>query len=647
MKKKQFIKLLVGSFSLISLPFLSTQCSFFEMNKTQEKNKDEIQNDLNNAVEKIKIWWDKDNLEASKKAQIDVKNLNDEEIKNELKFYNCATYLVEVKSIKKDDQEGTITVNFVLKDEKNNLKSKSFKITFTGFKANKINKQEIVDKLNKSVKNVKVEVEKIAEKLTSEILLKDLFYSGFDKNTEEVIFKNWAKTNNEIKVTFTLKNKNYNLESNEFTYILTGFKVSKNISGETVEELNEIAKKIVFDVNNKQNIFSNSVIDYTQLKVANIDSTKYNITYNKLECLPTSVKVHFQINNKDNTFSDIQVFEITGFKVAKSKIRIGMWNILNLYETSEEYKKYGLASVIEHLNLDVIGLIENKTKASAQKFCEYLKKFTGNNNWELIASDNTIHNPKLAPTSKQHECPAFIYKKDKIAIEKFINGKEWLGYDNSTFVVNEENNNLGYVRPPMGVKFKTLGPIQNNFTFVIDHLDSPGAAKSGESKSSLLSKQGAQEADEAYNLKNLMDWFDQQDGDNDDLIFMGDTNIKLGNQATAFSEILKDQYYKALLTDSKQHKSSLSNSTWGKYSEPYDKIFTRTNLKYENANLFPLYDIFKDNILKDYQTIEEWKTYVDTIRKKTYDKDLKYIFHAISDHSPIYFDLILDPNDIL
>lgn len=98
-----------------------------------------------------------------------------------------------------------------------------------------------------------------------------------------------------------------------------------------------------------------------------------------------------------------------------------------------------------------------------------------------------------------------------------------------------------------GSKFKTLGPVQNDFTFVIDYFDSLGK-KSQEVKLN-LSGRCVQEADEVYNLKNLMDWFDQQEWDNNDLIFMSDTNIKLGNQANTFSQILKNQYYPALLLD--------------------------------------------------------------------------------------------------
>ncbi|VDR42297.1 Uncharacterised protein [Mycoplasmopsis caviae] len=633
----------------MSLPFLSTQCIF----NTDDDNKikKEIKNDLDSTIEKVKVLWEKNNLDASAKSQIDVNNLNNESIKNELKFYNNSNYSVEIESISRDELEGNISVKFVLKNLTPLVTSKHKTVTFSGFKSDKLKQQEIIKQLNNDVRNVKITIDNIWDKYISDISQNELFYSGYNKNKYDVVFKKWTKNTNEIRITFILKDKRTKLESNNWTYTLSGFKTNHNTNGETKEDLDKIAEGISFDVDNKANILSSEINEYSQLKVFDLDDTKYKINYTNLEHTETTLKAYYQISNKENIISDEYVYEIEGFKtstipsvsptLASSKIRIGMWNVLNLSQKSAVFKKYALASIIDKLNLDLIGIIENKTEASAQSFCEYLKTFTGNNNWEVIASNSSIHNLRLESNSKQHECPAFLYKKNILEVEKFDNGKNWLGYDNSTFVGNETDGSIGYVRPPMGVKFRTKGQIKNNFTFVIDHFDSPGAKKDNSETDSQISGQGTQEADEAFNLKNVMDWFDKHDGENDDLFFMGDTNIKLNNQRKAFDKILSDQYYKSLLNDDEQSKTSLK-AKWNEYSEPYDKIFFKSNLKYENASFYPLYNVFNDGYIKNYATLNEWKTYIN----KTYKSgDAGFIKSAISDHCPIYFDLILSAND--
>ena len=100
-------------------------------------------------------------------------------------------------------------------------------------------------------------------------------------------------------------------------------------------------------------------------------------------------------------------------------------------------------------------------------------------------------------------------------------------YDNSNFEAKKQTNpKIGFIRPTFGVRFETKGSIKNDFTFVINHFDSSGNKQWNsnnkikkntiygyvEENDSAISDQGAQEADEAYNLINAMNWFDEKDG---------------------------------------------------------------------------------------------------------------------------------------
>ncbi|MDC8920716.1 hypothetical protein PR253_03400, partial [Metamycoplasma hyosynoviae] len=117
-------------------------------------------------------------------------------------------------------------------------------------------------------------------------------------------------------VSFKIKDKKTQFESEQKSYTINGFKEYKIKS-----ELNEYLKQIVLDVESKNSKYINDITEYSHITKSNFDSAKYQIDLNsfiieKLSDL-TSIKVHFRIteNNTQNIFSDNRTIEIKDFKI--------------------------------------------------------------------------------------------------------------------------------------------------------------------------------------------------------------------------------------------------------------------------------------------------------------------------------------------
>ncbi|MDD1373250.1 hypothetical protein, partial [Metamycoplasma hyosynoviae] len=106
-------------------------------------------------------------------------------------------------------------------------------------------------------------------------------------------------------VSFKIKDKKTQFESEQKSYTINGFKEYKIKS-----ELNDYLKQIVLDVESKDSKYIDNITEYSHITKSNFDSAKYQIDLNsfvieKLSDL-TSIKVHFRIteNNTQNIFSD-------------------------------------------------------------------------------------------------------------------------------------------------------------------------------------------------------------------------------------------------------------------------------------------------------------------------------------------------------
>lgn len=78
---------------------------------------------------------------------------------------------------------------------------------------------------------------------------------------------------------------------------------------------------------------------------------------------------------------------------------------------------------------------------------------------------------------------------------------------------------------------------------------------------------------------------------------------------------------------------------------PYDKIFENSNLETKEGKIFNLWRVFDNGVLGD----EWYKKVVSTNQKtkkwSTAELKEKIIRNIISDHSPTWFDLVLNPSD--
>lgn len=252
----------------------------------------------------------------------------------------------------------------------------------------------------------------------------------------------------------------------------------------------------------------------------------------------------------------------------------------------------------------------------------------------------------------------YIYKNDNkdILFEQY-------------FKNTNDNTKISYSRPPYAYKFQTLDN-KFNFTIVASHLDSPGANEHKSSKHDHIYgnknlqiniKQGSKELNEAYQLGNVMDYIDRLDGNNDDLIFVGDTNIKTKNELGAFASLYKRDYSSNFKDDNENNKTTLAK-TYLKYAQHYDKIFTSPSIKVLNTYKYDLWSVsLTDTLLDKNWKLAFLKTYFRSLSNeqmqnivnnwdqiaKSNDVYIKKATSIISDHTLVAVNIKIDENDII
>ncbi|VEU70929.1 Uncharacterised protein [Mesomycoplasma ovipneumoniae] len=319
-------------------------------------------------------------------------------------------------------------------------------------------------------------------------------------------------------------------------------------------------------------------------------------------------------------------------------IRVGFWNILkytnktNSKKQSNSAKTFALATVINTTGSDVVGLAEITTTGDGADIVKELEKLNPSAGWKQITTNKY-------GKKHQEEKYTFLYKSSLV---ETINFEE----KSNPYLIQDGIQLQKWARPVAAVKFKTKTNIKNDFTLAIGHFDAPGQYRGTnndrkENKDREAPGQGDQEANEARDLANVLAKIDEKDGPNNEIIFMGDTNILTKNTEKLFETTLKS--YKLLLD--KDEKTTLSSKNFGEYSNSYDKIFYKGDLKTKNAQKFNLYSIF-DNKIVD---LEEYDQMREQDKRPTKDKsrdpkDIERI-KGISDHTMIYFDLELSESD--
>ncbi|MDW2834714.1 endonuclease/exonuclease/phosphatase family protein [Mesomycoplasma ovipneumoniae] len=311
-------------------------------------------------------------------------------------------------------------------------------------------------------------------------------------------------------------------------------------------------------------------------------------------------------------------------------IRVGFWNVLNYTNKTTKpntAKTYALANVINSSGSDAVGLAEITSTGDGTDIVKELEKLNPSAGWKQITTD------KYGKTNQQEKY-TFLYKSSLLETINFE------GSSNPYLI--QDGKNLTWARPVAAVKFQTKTNIKNDFTLVIGHFDAPGVSKNRKEKAdSEASNQGEQEANEARDLVNVLTQIDEKDGPNNEIIFMGDTNIRTENTDKLFKSTLES--YRLLLD--KDEKTSLSSKDFGQYANSYDKIFYKGDLKTKNAQKYELYSIFEKNIvnLEKYDQMRK-QDKREPKNKPGGPKDINRI-RAISDHTMVYFDLELSESD--
>ncbi|WP_341508388.1 MnuA family membrane nuclease [Mesomycoplasma ovipneumoniae] len=318
-------------------------------------------------------------------------------------------------------------------------------------------------------------------------------------------------------------------------------------------------------------------------------------------------------------------------------IRVGFWNIKKYTnkinkKQSNNAKTFAIANVINSTGSDAVGLAEITTTGDGADIVKELEKLDPSAGWKQITTNKY-------GKKHQEEKYTFLYKSSLL---ETINFEE----KSNPYLIQDGIQLQKWSRPVAAVKFKTKTNIKNDFTLAIGHFDSPGQYRGTnndrkENKDREAPGQGDQEANEARDLANVLAKIDEKDGPNNEIIFMGDTNILAKNTEKLFETTLKS--YKLLLD--KDEKTTLSSKNFGEYSNSYDKIFYKGDLKTKNAQKFNLYSIF-DNKIVD---LEEYDEMREQDKRPTKDKsrdpkDIERI-KGISDHTMIYFDLELSESD--
>ncbi|MGX9372725.1 MnuA family membrane nuclease [Mycoplasma sp. 3398] len=275
-----------------------------------------------------------------------------------------------------------------------------------------------------------------------------------------------------------------------------------------------------------------------------------------------------------------------------NKVKYGHWNILNFTGdlTKQEKKTKRIAYLAKQENFDVLGLTEVDNADGVKNIVDEMNKLSSSNMYAYIASEK-LKGDKFGPNVAEHV--AVIYNTKEMEPEAFSNGK--IGYSyTQEFTINSNSEKAQYARPPYGIKFKYKLKPDVKLTFVFDHFDAPGVSRSNKKIGEKIKKGvGTFEYREGQQLVNVLDYFDSIDGPQSNIFFGGDTNIKHGKQSFVFSTL--EGKYKSVFGDTDKFSTSLGTSK--RFSEPYDKLFYKTDYKLEESGIFDIYKTKEDSKL--------------------------------------------------
>ncbi|WP_027119406.1 endonuclease/exonuclease/phosphatase family protein [[Mycoplasma] testudinis] len=332
-----------------------------------------------------------------------------------------------------------------------------------------------------------------------------------------------------------------------------------------------------------------------------------------------------------------------------NKITVGSWNTLNfigatpntIRNQNNNGKTNAIADIINFLQYDIIGLTEiNKdVNESNEQLNTFINRLNSKSkSWMFNLSGNLPASPNT--NDGQIEQVLFLYNANK-----FEFNTSW------TYSNPKTQDGLYYVRPPYGASFTYKQDRSLKLGVVVDHFDSPGVSGNGANRQTQeqptdLNNQGSYEVNDAKNIFNAMNEM-QEHLQTDNLLFIGDTNIRLGNQAQAFNENeLTNNGYRFGFEDKPEYRSTLS-STMNQYANPYDKIIYKisntelTSIKPNNQNAMKVINPNSHAFIFDIVNAKKNNIISRPIQDDSAN-DFSWLRHRISDHAPVGISFVFN-----
>lgn len=192
----------------------------------------------------------------------------------------------------------------------------------------------------------------------------------------------------------------------------------------------------------------------------------------------------------------ILMYFLVTFMVLAQEGYISSFNTLRLGKTQKDYEL--MSEVLK--GFDLVGLLEVMNTQGVEKLVKELEKNSGER-WEYHISSYPVG------STSYKEYVAYIWKKERV---EFIKSH---GY------YPDENK---FERPPYGADFK----IDNfDFTFVLVH--------------TIFGKKESQRRAEAFQMSRVYDYFQNLDGEENDIIIAGDFNLSADDEA--FENLLEHE----------------------------------------------------------------------------------------------------------
>ncbi|ENY69201.1 Hypothetical protein, predicted membrane nuclease [Metamycoplasma auris 15026] len=281
--------------------------------------------------------------------------------------------------------------------------------------------------------------------------------------------------------------------------------------------------------------------------------------------------------------------------LGNGEFKLGHWNILKFTgNDNQKDKTKRIALLSEKEKFDILGLTEVKNPNGVKNIVDEMNKLSPSNMYSYIVSNKE----KGSMFNRgSDEAVAIIYNKHKFEPIEFSNGSKGYSYK-EIFTDFLDNENAEYARPPYGVQFRYKLKPDKKMTFVFDHFDGPGAKDDlGEN---MLNGMGTFEYREAKHLEKVLEYFKNISDKEASIFFGGDTNIPLGKEKLAFDWLKRNggsSGYEAVFDDAHRHRSSLGRKGEN-YTNPYDKIFYKSNFALIDKQVFDLYKVVKDQEIR-------------------------------------------------